>query len=65
MQKYKQLEKLKDEQFRRLTGVKRKTFLVMVEILSEADSKNPSLGRKGIDQRQTFPSAWTKEMTGK
>ena len=39
MQKYKRLKKLKDEQFRRLTGVKRKTFDVMVEILRKADKR--------------------------
>jgi len=38
MQKYEQIEKLSDEQFRRLTGVKRKTFEVMVESLREADA---------------------------
>ncbi len=44
MQKYKQIEKLKDEQFRRLTGVKRETFVVMVEILTKADEELRSKG---------------------
>ena len=38
MSKYKSLEKLNDGEFRRLTGVKRQTFSVMVEILSTADA---------------------------
>ena len=37
MSKYNSLEKLKDNEFRRLTGVKRQTFSVMVEILTKAD----------------------------
>ena len=38
---------LSDEQFRRLTGVKRETFTRMIEILWEADVvKNKEAGRK-------------------
>ena len=37
MSKYKQLEKITDKEFRRLTGVKRQTFSIAVEILSKAD----------------------------
>jgi hypothetical protein len=36
--KYKQIEGLVDEKFRRLTGIKRSTFSTMIEILSSADS---------------------------
>lgn len=38
MSKYHSLKKLKDSEFRRLTGVKRQTFSVMVEILAKADA---------------------------
>ena len=34
--KYEKLKKSSDAQFRRITGVKRKTFEIMVEILTEA-----------------------------
>lgn len=37
MSNYTQLEKLSDKEFRRLTDVKRQTFLVAVEVLSKAD----------------------------
>ena len=35
--KYEQIQALEDEKFRRLTGVKKETFLKMTEILTEAD----------------------------
>lgn len=44
MSKYKQLEKLTDKEFRRLTGVKRQTFSVAVEILSKADAAQRKKG---------------------
>ena len=44
MSKYKSLEKLNDGEFRRLTGVKRQTFSVMVEILSKADAARRTKG---------------------
>ena len=45
--KYDQIKELPEEQFRRLTGVKRKTFEKMSEILREADKrKKASGGRK-------------------
>lgn len=37
--KYNQTEQLNEERFRRLTGLKRKTFDKNVEILREADQK--------------------------
>ena len=45
--KYEQIRNLLDEQFRRLTGVKRQTFEKMVKILAE-DDKNKKIkgGRK-------------------
>jgi transposase len=42
--KYNQIEEFSDEQFRRLTGVKRSTFKKMVEILREADLKKKARG---------------------
>ncbi len=37
MGKYEQVSKLSNEQFRRLTGVKRETFKVMIEVLELAE----------------------------
>ena len=42
--KYNQIKNLPDEQFRRLTGVKRTTFEKMLEILLEADRKKKAKG---------------------
>jgi hypothetical protein len=42
--KYRQLAGLNNENFRRLTGVKRSTFTTMVEILTEADSAKKAVG---------------------
>ena len=42
--KYKQIELLEGEKFRRLTGVKRKTFERMVGILKTADKKKKAKG---------------------
>lgn len=42
--KYDQIKEFSDEQFRRLTGVKRSTFKKMVEILIEADQKKKTRG---------------------
>jgi transposase len=42
--KYDQIEEFSDEQFRRLTGVKRSTFKKMIEILKEADQKKKIRG---------------------
>ncbi|KIC76337.1 hypothetical protein DB42_DW00010, partial [Neochlamydia sp. EPS4] len=45
--KFDKIEKLDDERFRRLTGVKRPTFDKMVQILQEADkAKKIKGGRK-------------------
>lgn len=44
MQKYKDLEKLSDSTFRRLTGVKRSTFDVMVEIIEGEKNKTEKRG---------------------
>jgi len=37
--KFKQINTLEDEEFRRLTGVKREMFKKMIEILIEAEVK--------------------------
>lgn len=37
--KYKEIEKLEGEKFRRLTGVKKATFERMVEIMDEKEKK--------------------------
>ena len=42
--KYDQLELLKDEEFRRITGVKSETFSKMIEILSKEDIKKKTRG---------------------
>ena len=42
--KYDQIEGFSDEQFRRVTGVKRSTFKKMIEILREADHKKKTRG---------------------
>ena len=44
MGKYEQVSKLNDEQFRRLTGVKRETFKVMIKVLELAEQ---SVRKKG------------------
>lgn len=49
MSKYKEIERLSNEDFRRLTGVKRSTFLKMLEILQEAEVKKKSLGGRNND----------------
>lgn len=41
---YDRLSHLSDEQFRRLTGVKRPTFSVMVEILTTSDKARKARG---------------------
>ena len=42
--KYNQINDLLEEQFRRLTGVKKETFKKMIEILREADQKKKASG---------------------
>lgn len=42
--KYDQIKELLDEQFRRLTGVKKATFKKMLGILREADEKKKAKG---------------------
>ena len=43
-EKYERTEKLTEENFRRLTGVKRKTFKKMVEILKKAEEERRQKG---------------------
>lgn len=42
--KYKKVQDLDAESFRRLTGIKKTTFYKMVDILREADKKKESRG---------------------
>lgn len=42
--KWEKVKELNDKNFRRITGVKRKTFEKMIEIVSEAERKNKALG---------------------
>ena len=42
--KFENLQKLSDKQFRRITGVKRKTFDKMIEIVRKADKKKKAKG---------------------
>ena len=44
--RYEKLKEFKDEEFRRLTGIKRKTFEKMIEILQEAEKKKKNIGGK-------------------
>ena len=46
MHKYEKLLKLKTKMFKRRTGVKKKTFAVMLAILQEAEQKQKALGGK-------------------
>ncbi|RDD35658.1 putative transposase [Wolbachia endosymbiont of Cylisticus convexus] len=47
--KYKQISKLDEEELRRLTGVKRKTFEKIIEILIEEEAKKKAKG--GMEDR--------------
>jgi len=42
--KYDQIKEMDDEKFRRLTGVKGKTFRAMIDILKEADNEKRAKG---------------------
>jgi hypothetical protein len=44
--RYKALKEFKEEEFRRLTGVKQSSFKKMVDILKEAEVKKKALGGK-------------------
>ncbi len=44
--KYESLKEFKDEEFRRLTGIKRATFEKMVDILKEAEKNKKIIGGK-------------------
>ena len=44
--RYEKLKKYNDEEFRRLTGIKRATFFKMIEILEEAEKKKKAAGGK-------------------
>lgn len=44
--RYEKLKEFKDEEFRRLTGIKRTTFEKIIEILKEAEKKKKNRGGK-------------------
>lgn len=44
MKKYEKIKNLRDEKFRRLTGVRKRTFNKMLEVLKKADYKRKRLG---------------------
>ena len=44
--RYEKLKKFNNEEFRRLTGVKRSSFVYMIEILNLAESKKKAAGGK-------------------
>jgi len=43
--KYSQIKKLSSTKFKRLTGIKRKTFNVMVQIVKSEEKKKKKIGR--------------------
>ena len=45
MTRYKKIENLSDEKFRRLTGVKKRTFNKMLEVLKPADYESKRKGK--------------------
>ncbi len=63
--KYKGITKLDEEQFRRLTGVKRVTFKKMSEILSEADQITKKRGGRkntlGVEDRLLMALEYIRE----
>lgn len=63
--KYDQIKEFSDEQFRRLTGVKRSTFKKMIEILTEADQKKKTRGgrksRLSIEDRLLMALEYIRE----
>lgn len=65
MKKYKKIKKLEATEFRRLTGVKPKTFLEMVGILQQAEAVRMSKGGKphrlGIEDRLLMALEYLRE----
>ena len=63
--KYDQIKEFTDEQFRRLTGVKKSTFKKMIEILREADLKKKTRGgrksRLSIEDRLLMALEYIRE----
>ena len=46
MTKYKQIQKLNDQEFKRETGIKRETFNCMIEIVQKAEEEKKKFGGK-------------------
>ena len=54
MSKYEKLEKLVDEEFKRATGIQRKTFFEMVKIVEKSESES----ELGIPNTGIYNLAW-------
>ncbi len=63
--KYKEIKEYKEEAFRRLTGVKRDTFLKMVSILNEEEKKKKNIGGRpnkiGMEDRLLMALEYLRE----
>ena len=63
--KYEKIKNYKDEEFRRLSGVKRSTFKKMIEILEEAEKKKKVRGGKpnslALEERLLIALEYLKE----
>jgi len=63
--KFENLKKLRDGQFRRLTGVKQKTFALMVEIIRQADEIKKAFGGRpnklSIEERVLMTLEYLRE----
>ena len=54
MNKYEELKQFSSNQFRRLTGVKKETFELMVNILSEEENKNRNNRRRRAGKKSSL-----------
>jgi len=54
MNKYEELKQFSSTQFRRLTGVKKETFKLMVNILTEEEEKNRNNRRRKAGKRSSL-----------
>jgi hypothetical protein len=65
MQKYENISELSPTQFKRLTGVRKDTFIERISIVKEAENKRMSRGRKapyvGIEDRLPMTLEYLRE----
>ena len=59
--KYDQIKELSEEQFRRLTGVKKATLKRMLEILREADAKKKAKSKLSIEDQLLMALEYIRE----